>query len=69
MIRTVGRHDRSEFVLDPAEALRQGRLVDRMLARARPQVRRGVFRASHNKFNEMDDLRQVEAARRLNRRS
>ncbi len=66
MTRTVGHRDRSEFVLDPAEALRQGRLVDGMLARARPQVRRGVFRASHSKFNEMDDLRQLEAARRLN---
>lgn len=66
MTRIVGHRDRTEFVLDPAEALRQGRLVDGMLARARPQVRRGVFRDSHSKFNEMDDLRQLESARRLN---
>lgn len=66
MIHTVGHRDRSEIVLDPAEALRDGRLVDGMLALARPHVQRGVFRASHRKFNEIDDLRQLEAARRLN---
>ena len=66
MTRIVGDRDRSEFVLNPAEALRLGRLVDGMLARARPNVRRGVLRASHDRFNEMDDMRQLEAARRLN---
>ena len=69
MTRTVGHRDRSEFVLDPVEALRVGRAVDAMLAAARPPVRRGVLRATHRKFNEMDDVRQLEAARRLNARS
>lgn len=66
MTRIVGHRDRSEFVLDPAAALRQGRAVDTMLAAARPKVRRGVLRATHRKFNELDDLRQLEMARRLN---
>ena len=66
MTRTVGHRDRTEFVLDPADALRQGRAVDGMLTAARPQVRRGVLRATHRKLNEIDDLRQLAAARRLN---
>ena len=66
MTRTVGQRDRTEFVLDPAGALRQGRVVDAMLAAARPQVPRGVIRATHRKLNELDDLRQLAAARRLN---
>ena len=66
MIRIVGLRNRSEFILDPAEALRQGRTVDAMLAAARVPVRRGVLRATHLQFNEMDDLRQLTAARRLN---
>ena len=69
MTRTVGNRDRSEFVLDPAAALRQGRAVDAMLAAAMPNVERGVLRASHRKLNELDDLRQLAAARRLNPRS
>jgi hypothetical protein len=66
MTRIVGHRDRSEFVLDPADALRQGRAVDAMLAAARPKVQRGVLRASHRRFNELDDQRQLAAARRLN---
>ncbi len=66
MTRTVGYRDRSEFVLDPGDALRQGRAVDAMLAAARPKVGRGVLRATHRKLNELDDLRHLAAARRLN---
>ncbi len=66
MTRTVGNRDRSEFVLDPADALRQGRAVDAMLAAASPQRGRGVLRATHLKLNELDDLRRLAAARRLN---
>jgi hypothetical protein len=69
MTRIVGHRNRSEFVLDPAEALRQGGLVDAMLASSRPPVRKGVMRATHRKMNQLDDLRQLEAARRLNSRS
>ena len=66
MTRIVGQRDRTEFVLDPADALRQGRAVDNMLGSARPPVERGVIRATHRKLNELDDLRQLAAARRLN---
>jgi hypothetical protein len=66
MTRIVGHRDRSEFVLDPVDALRQGRVVDAMLAAAKPKAGRGVVRATHRKFNELDDLRQLVAARRLN---
>jgi hypothetical protein len=66
MTRIVGHSDRSEFVLEPAEALRRGRAVDALLSSARLPVRRAVIRATHRKLNELDDLRQLEAARRLN---
>lgn len=66
MTRIVGNRDRSEFVLDPSAALRQGRAIDAMLAVARPPVERGVLRATHRVLNELDDLRQSAAARRLN---
>ena len=66
MTRVVGRRDRSEFITDPAEALRLGRQLDAMLACALPAWPRGVMRASHRRFNEMDDERQRAAARRLN---
>ena len=68
MTHIVGRHDRSEFILDPAQALRRGRVLDAMLASAAIPRRRGVVRATHRVLNEMDDQRQLEAARRLNRR-
>jgi hypothetical protein len=68
MTHLVGTQDRSEFILDPAEALRRGRVLDRMLAGAGIGRPHGVTRATHRIFNEMDDRRQVEAARRLNRR-
>jgi hypothetical protein len=65
MTRVVGHPDRSEFVLDPSEALRRGRILDAMLAATRPPIARGVLRATHRKLNELDDLRQLAAARRL----
>jgi hypothetical protein len=69
MTRVVGQRNRSEFIPDPAEALRLGRQLDAMLAGARPAWPRGVLRASHRAFNEMDDQRQLIAARRLNKPS
>ncbi|HSV48327.1 MAG TPA: hypothetical protein VLJ58_21240 [Ramlibacter sp.] len=67
MTRVVGQRNRTEFVLDPAEALRLGRRLDAMLAAARPGQLRGVLRATHRAFNDMDDQRQLAAARRLNK--
>ena len=66
MTRLVGNKDRSEFVLDPSEAWRRGRELDRLLKNALPPHSRGVFRATHAEFNRRDDLRRAEIARRLN---
>lgn len=68
MTHIVGQLDRSEFILDPAQALRRGRVLDSMLAGARFPRPRGVSRAIHRVMNESDDRRQVAAARRLNAR-
>jgi hypothetical protein len=66
MTRIVGNRNRSEFILDPVEALRQGAMVDAMLASARLPRARGITRASHRAMNALDDQRQLEVARRLN---
>jgi hypothetical protein len=66
MTRIVGNRNRSEFILDPVEALRQGAMVDAMLASARLPRPRGITRASHSAMNALDDQRQLEVARRLN---
>jgi hypothetical protein len=66
MTRIVGTQNRSEFILDPVEAWHRGRVLDQMLAIARPPVQRGVQRAPHSVFNQIDDLRQLEQARLLN---
>jgi hypothetical protein len=47
MTRVVGNRNRSEFILDPAVALRQGKLLDAMLASARIPRPPGVMRATH----------------------
>lgn len=67
MTRTVGQQQRTEFILDPVEAWHRGRQLDRMLAATRLPVVRGVLRAPHSTFNRLDDQRQLEIARRLNR--
>lgn len=66
MTRTVGRQDRTELILDPAEALRRGRVLDAMLAATRVPRPQGVTRATHRAMNQADDARQLEMARRLN---
>jgi hypothetical protein len=66
MTRTVGAQLRSEFILDPVEAWRRGRALDNMLAATRLPIKRGVRRAPHRFFNEIDDLRQLDQARVLN---
>jgi hypothetical protein len=67
MTRIVGSQNRSEFVRDPAEALRRGRVLDAMLRAALPPHTRGVMRAKHKVFNEMDDARALLMAQRINR--
>ena len=66
MTRVVGSKDRSEFVVDPAEAWRRGRALDRMLPLLGPPRVRGAWRAAHEEFNRLDDLRALQIARRLN---
>ena len=66
MTRIVGKQERTEFILDPAEALRRGRVLDRMLADAIPRRPRGILRATHAQLNRIDEQRQLDAARRLN---
>ena len=66
MTRTVGPRDRSEWILDPAEALRRGRVLDAMLAGARLPRPRGVMRVTHQAMNQADDALALQAARRLN---
>lgn len=68
MTRTVGNLDRTEFILDPAEALRRGRVLDNMLAVAQPRRTPGVTRITHRAMNALDDQRRLEMARRLNRK-
>lgn len=66
MTRVVGNQDRDEFETDPVVAYRRGKSLDRLLAGTRPQVTRGVLRATHAVLNQLDDDRAAEAARRLN---
>jgi hypothetical protein len=67
MTRTVGHQDRSDIVLDPAQALQRGRALDRLLPALLPARPRGVMRAPHHVFNRIDDERQLQIARLLNR--
>lgn len=66
-MRIVGRQDRSEIELDPVKAYRRARALDAMLRAALPPVPRGVTRGTHEYFNRVDAVRQVAAARKLNR--
>lgn len=66
MTRIVGNRNCSEFILDPSEALRRGRVLDAMLRSAAPRWPRGVLRTSHAELNAIDDRRRLEAARRIN---
>ncbi|OGA01687.1 MAG: hypothetical protein A3I00_05670 [Betaproteobacteria bacterium RIFCSPLOWO2_02_FULL_64_12] len=68
MDRVVGSMQRTEFVLDPAEAWRRGRELDRLLSAARSSRPRGVVRATHAELNRLDELRALEIARRINSR-
>ncbi len=67
MTRIAGRQDRSEFILDPVEAWRRGRILDRMLAQAAAPHPRGVFRGTHAELDRLDAERRLETARLLNR--
>ena len=65
-MRVVGTKNRSEFELDPALALKRGRLLDELLHSSAAPVARGVTRGTHAYFNRIDAQRQAQAARKLN---
>jgi len=62
MARVVGTQNRSPYILDPVEALRAGERVDALLASAAIPRPRGVMRATHRRFNEIDLARQHQTA-------
>ena len=66
MTRIVGSNNRTEFIRDPAEAWHRGRKLDQMLADASVPVLRGVRRAHHRVFNQIDDAKQLAQARLVN---
>ena len=66
MTRVVGHQNRSEWIADPVQALQRGRVLDRMLSALAVRPPNGVTRATHTVMNQQDDLRQLQAARRLN---
>ncbi len=68
MTRIVGNQNRSEFILDPREALRRGEQLDQIGPPLLPHPR-GVMRAPHWVFNVIDDARQLAMARLLNNKS
>jgi hypothetical protein len=65
-MRIVGTKNRSEFELDPALALKRGRVLDELLRAAAAPVKRGVTRGTHAYFNRLDAQRQARVARKLN---
>jgi hypothetical protein len=66
MTRTVGNLNRTEFILNPALAHRQGLKLDKLLSSADLPRLRGVTRGFHQVMNQMDDERALQIAKRLN---
>ena len=64
-MRIVGKLNRTEFELDPVEALRRGAEIDRKMKLMLPPHPRGVWRGTHAFFNKMDDERSLAMARRV----
>lgn len=66
-MRIVGKQNRTEIELDPVKAYRRGRMLDAMLRSTAPSIKRGVMRGTHEYFNRLDEERQTQTARALNR--
>ena len=66
-MKTIGNLPRDEIVIDPAEALRRGRLLDQMLKSARISIPLGVTRGTHAMFQALDEQRMIVIAKKLNR--
>jgi hypothetical protein len=65
MTRIVGTQNRSELILDPVKPWYRGHALDQMLAAARIPYLRGVQRAPHRVFNQIDDARLLKQPRLL----
>lgn len=65
-MRIVGKHNRSEFELDPVKAYRRGYALDAMIPSSAAPIVRGVTRGTHQHFNRLDAERQANIARKLN---
>lgn len=66
MTRTVGTQIRSEFILDPALAHRQGLKLDKLLSSANLPRLAGITRGPHQLMNRLDDEHALQMAKRLN---
>lgn len=65
-MRIVGQQNRSHIELDPTRAYHRGRALDALLRNALPPIKRGVTRATHAMFNQIDAERMRAAAKRIN---
>ena len=61
-MRIVGKHNWSEFELDPVKAYRRGCALDAMIPGSVARVARGVTRGTHEHFNRVDAERQARNA-------
>ena len=65
-MRIIGNQNRNEIELDPVIAYRRGRRLDLMLRAANPVRPSGVTRGTHAHFQQLDEARMIEMARRVN---
>ncbi|MGB9150147.1 MAG: hypothetical protein WCB36_07855 [Burkholderiales bacterium] len=68
MNRIVGNQNRSEYILDPVEAWKRGRVLGKMLKATQPPIKCQILRGTHAQFNAWDDAHALEVARKLNGR-
>jgi hypothetical protein len=66
-MKIVGKHNRSEFELNPQVAWQRGKVLDAMLVAALVPRTRGVWRLTHLKMNKMDFERQLIQAATVNK--
>lgn len=67
-MKIIGKHNRSEFELDPQAAWQRGKVLDAMLVAALVPHPKGVWRLTHTQMNKMDFERQLVQAATVNKR-
>jgi hypothetical protein len=67
-VKTVGNQRRGEIEPDASEAWRRGAALDAMLRAALPVRGRGAWRLTHSQMNQLDFLRQLDQAAKVNAR-